>query len=138
MRRLEHWRGEFEAEIDRIKSNPFRWGAEDCMYGLITPVIKAITGKRLFDKYRGRYKTAKGALGVMRRAGFKTLADLVASELPEVHPSRCRVGDVVALPTDDEFGFSLGIVNGDRVFVVHEFGLGTRDLMEATRAFKVG
>jgi hypothetical protein len=43
----------------------------------------------------------------------------------------------VALPSGDDFGYSLGVVNGDRVFVIHETGLGTRDLTEAKRAFKV-
>jgi len=134
--RLQDWRTRFETEIDAIKANPFRWGATDCLFGVVVPMIRAITGELMFTKYR-TYKTAKGALGVMRRHGFDNLADLIASELDEIHPSQCVIGDIVAIPTDDAFGYSLGIVNGDRAFVIHEDGLGTRDMSEAKRAFKV-
>jgi len=137
MTRKDNWRKEFETVIDDLKAEPFRWGS-DCLFGLVVPILNAISddGPR-FTAYAGRYKTAKGALGVMRRSGFQNLADLAASELPEIHPSQCRVGDIAAIPTDDDFGFSLGVVNGDRVFVKLEHGLGTRDLMEAKRAFQV-
>lgn len=135
--RRKDWRTRFEQTIDELKDKPFAWGG-DCLFGLVVPILEAISDDDpRFTSYAGRYKTAKGALGVMRRAGFRNLADLAASELPEIHPSRCRIGDIVAIPTDDEFGFSVGVVNGDRVFVKLEQGLGTRDLMEATRAFQV-
>ena len=136
MKRLPDWRVRFKDTIDNIRREAFAWGSSDCLYGLTVPVLKALTGETYFKRYR-RYKTAKGALSVMRRAGFDNLADLVASELTEVHPSQVFVGDIVAIPTDDEFGFSLGAVNGERVFVLHQNGLGTRDLLEATRAFQV-
>lgn len=137
MMRRKDWRTRFEATIDKLKAEPFTWGS-DCLFGLTVPILEAISDNDpRFTSYAGRYKTAKGALGVMRRAGFENLADLVASELPEIHPSQCRVGDIVAIPTDDDFGFSIGVVNGDRVFVKLQSGLGTRDLLEATRAFQV-
>lgn len=131
------WRSRYDATIDMIRDNTFDWGEFDCLFGLVVPVIVALTGEPKFERFRGRYRTAKGALGVMRRAGFKTLADLAASELPEVHPSMCQLGDIVAIPSGDDFGFALGVVNGDRVFVLHPDGLGHRSLSEAVRAFKV-
>lgn len=135
--RRKDWRSRFEAAIDRLKAEPFEWGS-DCLFGLAVPILEAISDNApLFTRFAGRYKTAKGALSVMRRAGFENLADLVASELPEIHPSRCRVGDIVAIPTEDDFGFSIGVVNGDRVFVKLQSGIGTRDLLEASRAFQV-
>lgn len=137
MMRKTEWRKNFEETIDDLKAAPFSWGA-DCLFGLVVPILDAISDDDpRFTRFAGRYKTAKGALGVMRRAGFENLADLVASELPEIHPSQCRIGDIVAIPTDDDFGFSIGVVNGDRVFVKLEDGLGTRDLLDATRAFQV-
>lgn len=135
--RKDDWRTQFEKTIDDLKEKQFTWGA-DCLFGLVVPILEAIThDDPRFTRFAGRYKTAKGAISVMRRAGFKNLADLAASELPEIHPSQCRVGDIAAIPTDDGFGFSLGVVNGDRVFVKLENGLGTRDLLDATRAFQV-
>lgn len=136
--RKPDWRVQFERVIDDIKARPFSWGDRDCLFGLVAPVVNAITdGDPYFASYVGKYKTAKGALSLMKRSGFDNLADAVAAELPEIHPSQCRVGDIAAIPVDDGFGFSLGIVNGDRVFVMMESRLGTRDLMDAKRAFRV-
>lgn len=127
----------FNEAIDRLYSRSFEWGASDCLFGLVVPVVEAVTGrKKLFAKYR-KYKTARGALSTMRRNKFENLGDLVASELPEVHPSEMRLGDIVAIPSGDDFAYSLGICNGQRVFVLHEAGLGTRDASEVARVFRV-
>lgn len=137
MTRKPDWRKQFELIIDDLKERPFAWG-DDCVYGLVVPVLMAITDDQPhFQAYAGKYKTAKGALSVMHRAGFANLAELAASEFEEIHPSQCRIGDIAAISTEDDFGFSLGVVNGDRVFVKLERGLGTRDLLEAKRAFRV-
>ena len=136
--RVENWRVRYEDTIDAIRRVPGDWGSSDCLTGLVSPVVEALTGVDPFVRFRGRYKTARGALGIMRRSGFENLADLVASELPEIHPSQCVIGDIVAIPTDDDFAYALGVVNGDRVFVMLEKGLGTRDISEAVRAFKTG
>lgn len=136
--RVDDWRIRYEEVIDAIRARPFEWGKADCLSGLVVPVLCAITDDdNWFVRFIDRYKTARGALGVMHRTGFKNLADLVASELPEIHPSACRVGDIVAIPCNDEFGFALGVVNGDRAFVLLEKSLGHRDMSEVTRAFKV-
>lgn len=138
--RLADWRARYELTIDAVRVNPATgaWGAGDCLTGLVGPVVEALTGADPFAHYRGRYKTARGALGIMRRSGFDNLADLVASELtPLEHPSQCWVGDVVAIPSDDDFAFALGVVNGERAFVLQTNGLATRDMSEAVRAFRV-
>lgn len=130
--------GKFAEALDELTRRAFAWGDADCVFGLVVPVVEASTGQvGVLGRFRGRYKTARGALGVMRRAGFENIADLVGSEFPEIDPSEIRMGDIVAIPTDDEFGFSMGICNGERVFVLHPDGLATRDLAEVKRAFRV-
>ncbi|MET3602224.1 DUF6950 family protein, partial [Martelella mangrovi] len=47
-------------------------------------------------------------------------------------------GDVAAIPSNDGFGFTLGIVNGERIFVLRPEGFGTVDLLAASRAFSIG
>lgn len=138
MTRLRDWRNRYNDTIDAIRANPFAWGENDCLTGLVIPVVTAIVGNSagLYKYYKG-YKTQRGALGAMKKAGYANLADGLAAHFPEIHPSECRVGDLVALPTDDGFGYALGVVNGDRVFVMLERSLGTRSLMEVERAFKV-
>lgn len=141
MMRLENWRARYEETIDaiRVSSTVGEWGQGDCLTGLVGPVVEALTGADPFARFRGRYKSARGALGIMRRSGFDNLADLVASELtPLEHPSQCWVGDIVAIPTDDDFAYALGVVNGERAFVFQTNGLATRDMSEAVHAFRVG
>lgn len=138
MTRLFNWRTRYNDTIDLIRAKPFSWSDHDCLSGLVIPVVETITGQRSeLRKYIGRYKTERGALGVMRRSGYLSLGDLVAAHHVEIHPSQAQMGDLVALPTEDGFGHALGVVNGERVFVMLEQSLGTRALTEAQRAFKV-
>lgn len=138
MKRVADWRIRFDAEIDNIRRIPFAWGKHDCAVSLGARMVKAITGEDIAAEYRGRYKTAAGALKLLRKHGFDDLESLVASLFPEIPVSFARIGDVVVIPSDDEFGCSIGVVNGERIFVLREDGLGTVDLLRAKRAFKVG
>ena len=124
--RVKNWRACFVAEIDRLKRTPFAWGSHDCGPGLAGNLVLAITGVDCAAQFRGEYSTAAGALKTMKAAGFDNLADLVASMLP------------AAVPHEGPFGYALGVVNGERIFVLRETGLGTVDLLDAKRAFKVG
>ncbi len=96
----------------------------------------AITGVDCAAQFRGEYSTAAGALKTMKAAGFDNLADLVATMLPEIHPSQAHIGDIAAIPHEGPFGYALGVVNGERIFVLRETGLGTVGLLDAKRAFR--
>ncbi|NEI70950.1 hypothetical protein GR212_15305 [Rhizobium lusitanum] len=136
--RVDDWRRRFAEEIDRMWRTPFNWDGHDCVVGLAGNMALAITGVDCAAEYRGTYKTAAGALKVMRAAGFENIGDMVASFLPEVHPSLAHVGDIAAIPVESPFGYALGVVNGERIFVLMPNGVGTVDLLDAKRAFKVG
>lgn len=136
--RVANWRGKFSDEADKIRTQPFIWGEHDCWVGLVGNLTKALTGEDKAERFRGRYQTASGAYRVMKEEGFDNLGDLVASLLPEIQPSQTQIGDIAAIPDESGLGYVLGIVNGERILILMENGLGTVDLSEATRAFKVG
>lgn len=137
--RLPDWRVRFEAVADDIKGRPFDWKTQhDCGPGLVGALVRAMTGEDVAKRWRGTYRTERGALRVMRREGFRDLADLVASMLPEVHPSQARIGDIAAFATGSAFGHALGVVNGERVLVLRPEGFGSMGLLDAARAFRVG
>ncbi|WP_085025599.1 DUF6950 family protein [Ensifer aridi] len=138
LKRLPDWRRRFEAAIDEIKALPFAWGDHDCGPGLAGRLAFALTGVDCAAQYRGSYDSAASALRVMHEAGFDNLGDLVAAILPEIHISAAAIGDIAAVPVNGPFGYALGVVNGERIFVLKETGVGTVDLLDATRAFKVG
>lgn len=137
--RVPGWRARFEAAVDEIKHRPFDWATQhDCGPGLAGRLVLALTGTDVAAPWRGRYTTRAGAIRAMQESGFATLADLVASLLPEIRPAQARIGDLAAFPMDTPFGHALGVVNGERVFVLKENGIGTMGLLQATRAFRVG
>lgn len=138
MKRLPDWRARFEREMDAIMRVPFAWGEHDCGPGLAGRLVLALTGEDLAAPFRGQYTDALGALRLVQAAGFDDLSDLVASMLPEVHPSKARIGDIAAFKMDTPFKSALGVVNGERVFVLRPEGIGTMGLLQAHRAFKVG
>lgn len=140
LKRLPDWRSRFEAAIDEIKRTPFAWAEHDCGPPFAGRIVEALTGIDLAAPYRGRYRSREEALTVMQEAGFDDLADMVASLLPEIEEGPClaRIGDVVTFPVDTEFKSSLGVVNGERVFVLRPEGIGTMELLQAKRAFRVG
>lgn len=138
MKRLPDWRERFEAAIDDIRRTPFEWGTHDCGHALAGRIVLALTGEDVTAPYRDNYRTASEAVRLVRDAGFTDLADLVATILPEIHPSKARIGDIAAFSTGDALGSALGVVNGERVFVLRHEGIGTMGLLQAHRAFKVG
>lgn len=138
MKRLDGWQRRFVAVTDEIRRKPFAWGSHDCGPAFAGRIVEALTGDDIAAPFRGKYDDAAGALRTLRETGFTDLADLVASLLPEIHPSRARKGDLAAFKDDSPFGASLGIVNGERVLVLRPEGIGTMDLLAAHRAYRVG
>lgn len=139
LRRKDNWRACFSAEVDRIKRTPFAWGEHDCGPGLAGNLVYAVTGVDCAAQFRGQYSDPLGAARIIREAGFDNLADAVASMLPEYdHPSQARIADVAAIKVDSVFGYALGVIDYERVFVLTENGMGTVDRSEIARAFKVG
>lgn len=136
--RKKDWRAQFEATIDEIKRTPFEWGVHDCGPSLAGRLVHAMTGVDLAAQYAGTYASEEEAAKIIRDAGFATLGDMVASMLPAIHPSQARVGDIAAIATDRPCGHGLGVVNGERIFVLTLTGIGTMALAKATMAFRVG
>lgn len=139
LKRKVDWLTAYHDVIEDIRRQPFDWSAHECASGLAARVVEAITGHDFAADYRGQYHDAASAYRVMRDAGFSDLADLAASCLPEyAHPVEAHIGDIVAVVTDTTFRHALGVMNGERIVVLTEAGLGTLDRSHAVRAFRVG
>jgi hypothetical protein len=139
MKRVKDWRSRFDEELEKIRLQPFDWETQhDCVFGLVARLVEAMIDEPQAREFAGKYDTAEGALRVMKKAGYDSLADAVAARFPEIHPSQARIGDVIAYKTDTPFKYALGVVNGERAFVLREDGVGTMDILEADRAFRIG
>lgn len=137
LKRLRGWRGSLAAALAKTAGAPFEWHDNDCGLGLAAPCVMAMTGVDLGEPFRGRYKTAAGALKALKRQGFDDIAATAAHHFEEIHPSRATVGDIAAIKAPDT-GWGLGIVIGERIAVLAPSGYATIELTKADRAFKVG
>ncbi|WP_288951441.1 hypothetical protein [uncultured Paracoccus sp.] len=136
--RLPDWRARFAAEMDRQRRDPFAWGSQDCALGLAAGAVEAITGQDVAARWRGRYRSPSGARRALHKAGFNTLADLVASLLPEIAPAFANVGDIGVIAADGPLGQALCVVEASGLIVLTEAGHGRRPREDMIRAFKVG
>lgn len=136
--RVEKWRDAYSSVIDDLYLKPFVWGKNDCAVGLVGKVITAITGEDLVSDFVGKYDSAQSGFRLVKSMGYNTLVELVADILPECHVSESNVGDIAAVKTDDMLQYALGVVNGERILVLTPDGIGSVDLFEGERFFKVG
>lgn len=135
LKRVKDWRARLAAAIETRRREAFAWGRQDCGL-LVADCLQAMTGIDIASPFRGRYGSAEEARAVLRAAGCRDAAAYVASLLEEIPPLRARAGDVAAFRLP-EGGWSLGIVQGERVAVLRPDGLGTVPLTDAARAFRV-
>jgi hypothetical protein len=132
------WHSRLNAFIDGVKRKPFDWTANNCGEHFAAGAVLAMTDEDIAAKWRGRYSTSTAAIRMMKKDGFSSLGDMVASVLPEVHPSQAKLGDIASVPVDGPFGASLGVVNGEVILVLGEQSMGVVPLARAERVFAVG
>jgi hypothetical protein len=134
MRRVEGWRGRLTAYLAASAGWPFEWGRHDCAL-FAADCIQAMTGDDPAADFRGRYRSFKGGLKVLRKAGHADHVALATALLDEVAPAFAQAGDLAMIATPD--GAAMGIVQGHRVYVLRPEGLATVDLLQAARAWRV-
>ncbi|MCC0013865.1 MAG: hypothetical protein H6881_08305 [Rhodobiaceae bacterium] len=118
------------AAIEDAKRKPFKPGTHDCAL-FVAAVVKAKTGRDYARGWRSKYRSLKAGQALLQEAGFDDHIAIVAAHFEEIPPALARFGDIAVVED------ALGIVNGGTVFVLRPDGLGTVDLLSASRAFRV-
>jgi hypothetical protein len=134
MNRLPSWRTRLGLYLAEAARTPFAEGRHDCALFAAGAVL-AMTGMDPAAPFRGRYRTTRGGLRVLRRAGYRDHLALAVAHLEEVPPSFARVGDLAAVQGAD--GPALGVVQGERIYVLRPEGMATVSLLQAMRAWRV-
>ena len=134
LRRARDWRKRLSDVIEERRRVPFTEENNCALF--MADCVAAMTGVDLAADYRGKFKSLAEAIILLRKAGYADLCEFLTQHLDEIPPALARAGDVMAFPTE-QTGWAGGIVNGERVTVMSEAGLGTvsRDL--AARAFRI-
>lgn len=145
MTRFESWPRLLAEAIEAARGRPFSWGEHDCCLFAATLVL-AMTGTDPAARFRGKYKTARGAAGIMKRfagGGVAAAAEKIAAALgcPEVPPRLAGRGDVVLFEApgpDGKPSPALGVcVGATFVFALAAVGVGFMPMGCAIRAWKV-
>lgn len=134
------------AAVEAARTVPFAWGTFDCWLAA-ADLVAATTGTDPAAWCRGRYRTARGALGVLRRHGGGTLAAMLTTIFGDpVARSFARRGDLVLVPLPADvagggFDDAVGTAGLDGVSVhvaAPGHGLTRLPLRVAGRAWQVG
>lgn len=136
--RLPDWRARLARELDRQRATAFAWGQQDCVLGLAAGAVQAMTGEDLARAWRGRYRSAAGALRALREAGYPGLGAALADHLPEISPDYADIGDLALVATDAPPGEALAIFDASGLIAMTEQGHGRIARTHALRAFKIG
>lgn len=112
--RFPDWPSRLSTYIDARRSEPFRWGANDCCTFALEGAVQAITGIDLLPGVR-RPTSARSAVLFLKARGHQDSSGL-ADELLGLRLSSPRLaqrGDVVAFRSDR--GVTLGVSVGSAV-----------------------
>ena len=108
--RAPGWELRLAAAVEGARGRPFVWGQHDCALWAFDLRRDLTSSDDVAALWRGRYRTARGAVRVMRRLGWLSLEtagrDLLGEPLPSVHLA--QRGDLVLTNTGLGFGICLG------------------------------
>lgn len=134
MRRLPDWQPRLAAFLEDAGRLPFAEGRHDCAL-FAAGAVAAMTGEDPAAGWRGRYRTTRGGLRVLRAAGHRDHLALAAALFEGIPPAFARMGDLAAVP--GQGGPALGVVQGEGVFVLTPAGMGLVPLTAATAAWRL-
>ncbi|UTW56195.1 hypothetical protein [Kordiimonas sp. SCSIO 12610] len=141
--RKADWQANLLAAVRDKKHTVFEYGSHDCCTAA-ADVIKAAFDIDLMIGLRGRYRSAAGAMRVIRNEGFDDLRGLVTARVQAhggkpIAPAFATMGNLVMTDTalhDQTRGEAVGVCAGRKFLFPGEVGwitLGRGDLITAFR-----
>lgn len=107
-----------QATLDRFKGQPFMLGEADCAR-MTTFHLRQLKLRVQIAK-AGSYKTPLSARRALIRAGFESLADALDKHgFARIPPAAAVVGDILALPAEDDLGALCVALGNGRVLGWH-------------------
>lgn len=138
MKRFEDWPRRLQETVDAARRRDFVWGESDCCL-FVADAVKAMTGTDFAARYRGKYKTRRGAMSLLKKIDGGGVQEAAARALgaPLAHRLTARRGDVALIDTPD--GDALGICTGCWIVVPRpDEGLASFPIGAARLAWRVG
>lgn len=109
MREIELRRAAVIATQERFQDKPFDWSKSATCIHLVR-FHAAQMGHKV--PIVPKFRSALGAKKALKETGFDSLPDLLDSMFERIPPAFMRVGDILAVPADDEW--TALVVKGDK------------------------
>jgi hypothetical protein len=128
------WEVLLAAAVEDARTRAFVWGVHDCAIWAFDLRRDLRGGDDTVALWRGRYRTARGAVRVMRRLGWSSMREAGTALLgtPLANVRLAQRGDLVLSPDATSFGVCLG---AQVAFLAPE-GLTLRALQSCTLAWR--
>ena len=139
LQRLPNWPDLLAAEIAAARDRPFAWGSHDCAL-FVCDCVLAITGEDIAARFRGKYKTERGAKYQLKRRGYDSFKALAIDTFGDPLDSVRLAGRGDAVFVANENGIAAGIVdlNGRDFLGASTDGLERYSIDQATLAWRIG
>ena len=117
---IDNWEKALQEIVEVSKDREFKYGSLDCVL-FVADVVKATTGIDYSKEYRGRYKTDKGALRIVKKGGgLKTLVTATLG-IESSKVEYAKRGDPMLIKGKDED--FLAVCLGEQSILVQREGL---------------
>lgn len=140
MTRFEDWPSRLHTFLEAARGRPFSWGRWDCCI-LAADAVKILTGSDPLTPFRGRYRSARGAVRLLKPLGGLVGGCTTLLGVP-ITPLLAQRGDVVLIEAPAGAGGPLacGVVDltGRAVACPGETGLLFVPLARARHAWRIG
>jgi hypothetical protein len=134
--RRADWAQRLAAFLQTRATTPFAWGANDCCT-FAGDAVQIMTGNDPMRSLRGRYRTRRGAIRLIKQYGGieRLVQQVLGSPLPAA--ALASRGDVVLLPDMQGQGPALGICVGANLLAAGHHGTVAFPLSAALAAWRV-
>lgn len=135
LHRVSDWYSRLFNLIIEKEHQPFKFGKNDCtLFG--ADVVLAITGVDLAASYRGKYRSLKGGMKLLKADGYTSNVDYLEKNFPETSLAFANAGDLCLINTEE--GEAIAVLTGTVATGIGPNGLVRFPLEKISRTFKVG
>jgi hypothetical protein len=137
--RTPGWDVRLAEVVEGLREAPFAWGTADCLT-MVADVDLAMTGHDPMAGQRGKYRSAGGAVRLMRKLGYVSIDTALGALYPETGPAMARRGDCgLVAANEGTFLFGAVVVLGDVVMArASQGGLTLLPRERLLRAYRIG
>lgn len=142
LRRKQNW----ESLLDRFliinRTRTFAYGDWDCCL-FAADAIQVMTGVDIAERFRGQYRSARGAMQVVLeycgRRSISAVAQKTAEAflMPEVKPLMAGRGDMVLIKRSRDYSLGIVSLTGRHIIIPTAEELWKVEIQQAVRSWRV-